>query len=234
MKRTSAVEHLARLPDVFDMGQFSLSAGVTPASAKVMLSRWASQGLIAHAGPQAGIYYKRLGEKWSADDQTACAILTLYPAAVVCGASVLHAHGWTTQIPRSIHIHVPTQSRNIQIHGVSMTKRPMSWYETLHEHQTTALSNNDEPGEHHAGPWGALRKLSPAWALADLVARAEEGGNEWLPDPDDIDIPPESINECLHASAALGIPADVMSSYITQSQQHHDYLEPNASPCMDY
>ncbi len=76
-KRTSAIQYLTQLPEVFDLGHFVLLASTTPASAKVMLSRWAAQGLIAHAGPHSGIYYKRLAQQSSSDDQRACAIRTL-------------------------------------------------------------------------------------------------------------------------------------------------------------
>jgi len=198
-KRTSAIQRLAQLPEVFDLGHFALLAGISPASAKVMLSRWSAQGLIAHAGPHAGLYYKRLAQQWSRDDQTACAILTLYPAAIVSGASVLHAHGWTTQIPRSIHVSVPRATRSVQLFDVTLTQRPMSWFRLVHEHSAWALDLDSIIAT--GNPWDRLRKLSPAWALVDLL-RHTDG---WQPDPDDLDIPLAAHAAIRYAAQALGL-----------------------------
>jgi len=212
--RTSALEHLQRLPDVFDMGHFCLQANIAPASAKVMLSRWAAQGLIAHAGPHAGIYYKRLAPRDTPDEQRACAILSLYPGAVVQGPSVLHAHGWTTQIPRQLHIAAPNDSRVVQLFEVDIYWRPRRWFIAMHEHKTHALDaktellqKNEASGENTA--WNALKQLTPAWALVDLL-RYQDG---WQPDPDDLDIPESSHAAILQAADTLGLDHSRLEPY---------------------
>jgi len=198
-KRTSAIQYLTQLPEVFDLGHFVLLASTTPVSAKVMLSRWAAQGLIAHAGPHSGIYYKRLAQQSSIDDQRACAILTLYPAAMVSGPSVLHAHGWTTQIPRSLHVNVPATSRGVQLFDVALTRRPMKWFARVHEQKALALDHESTLAT--GGAWDRLRKLTPAWALVDLLAHADG----WQPDPDDLDIPEAAHDAVRHAAECLGV-----------------------------
>lgn len=226
MSRTSALAHLSRLPDVFDLGQFVLTGGVSPASAKVMLSRWASQGLIEHAGPQSGIYFKRLNAKMGRDDMLARAILTVYPSAVVGGASVLHAHGWTTQIPRSLHIRVGPGSRSVKFHAVEISNRSLHWYRVLQENRESAF--DCAVG---AGPWSFIRKLSPAWALVDLFKHGQSCG-EWIPDPDDLDIPQSCWGQIEEAACALGLPFEILTPYALSC--HEDEPASDSARSLDY
>lgn len=68
----------------------------------------------------SGIYYKRLGAAMDPSEQTLAAVLHLYPSATLCGATVLHRNGWTTQIPRSIQVAIEERPSLVQLHGVDL------------------------------------------------------------------------------------------------------------------
>lgn len=182
MSRTSLIEHLQRLPEVFDLQLFCLTTGIDRGSAKVMMSRWAQRGHIELAGPKAGIYFKRLGSNMEPGQQIAAAVCHLYPGAALCGASVLHRNGWTTQIPHTLHIAVPTRPSLTQLHGVILFERPHQWFTDIYKNKgfEPALTN-----ESLRDPFSRLRILKPAWALEDL-RHAQDG---WIPDEDDLDLP---------------------------------------------
>lgn len=182
MPRTSLIDHLQKLPDVFDLRLFCLTTGIERDSAKVMMSRWAQRGHIELAGPKAGIYFKRLGSNMEPGQQIAAAVCHLYPEAVLCGASVLHRNGWTTQIPHALHVAVPTRPSLTQLHGVVLFERPHKWFTNMFRHKGLEpplldTSLND--------PFSRLRILKPAWALEDM-RHAQDG---WIPDEDDLDLP---------------------------------------------
>lgn len=202
-RRTGALQYLQQLPEVFDLTTFMMLSGVKASSARVMLSRWAAQGLIAHAGAHAGLYYQRVLQRQSDDEQRACAVLTLHPRAIVAGPTILHAHGWTTQIPRALHFNV-TADRRIHLHGVEFSPRPSRWFALIEQHRAQAL----EPETGGIFHWDRLPKLTPAWALADLLTQPRSA---WHPDPDDLDVPEEARASVMQAAQALGAPEKVLA-----------------------
>ena len=182
MSRTSLIEHLQKLPDVFDLRLFCLTTGIAPESAKVMVSRWAQRGHIELAGPKTGIYFKRLGSNMEPGQQIAAAVWHLYPGAALCGASVLHRNGWTTQIPRSLHIAVQARPSLVQLHGVTLFARTHDWFAGVYKQK------GFEPclrGTSNSTPFSRLRILKPTWALEDM-RHVHDG---WMPDEDDLELP---------------------------------------------
>ncbi len=177
--RTSVHDRLQALPDVFDLTKFELVTGIDRTSAKVMLSRWMAKGYIEGAGPKAGIYFKRLGAQMDRSEQIEAAVRFLYPQSAVCAATVLHRSGWTTQVPRELHVAVETRPTYVQLHGVVLHPRPQAWFATVEDKGGFA----NQPLNMRQG----LRWLKPAWALQDM--RANPDG--WVPDEDDLDVPSE-------------------------------------------
>lgn len=185
VQRTSAIEHLQALPDVFDLGLFVLTTGISRNAAKVMISRWASKGYVELAGPKSGIYFKRLGASLDRSEQLQAAILHRYPSATLCGATVLHSAGWTTQIPREHHVTIEHRPSVAQFNGVSLYQRPLSWFRTVHEH-------NGFEVDRYASPL-SMRVLRPHWALADMMTFRDG----WVPQEDDLDIPDDKAHNAV-------------------------------------
>ena len=182
--RISVIERLLPMPEVFDLGMFVMASGLDKESAKVNLSRWASKGYIEMAGPKAGIYYRRLAATMGASEQIEAAVRMLYPSATICGPSVLHRAGWTTQIPQQLHVAIETRPSVAQLFNVVLYERPIEWFRAIHQNRGFEAEVGIQPSGLPAG----LRALKPAWALADMYS-ARDG---WVPDDDDLDIP-ESV-----------------------------------------
>lgn len=195
-QRTSVIDHLQAMPDVFDLGLFLLTTGVSRGSAKVMISRWASKGYVELAGPKAGLYFKRLGATMDRSQQIEAGVLHLYASATTCGATVLHQAGWTTQIPRELHVAIEERPSVVQISGVKLYQRPLSWFRTVHDQKGFEV-------EPHASIH-SMRRLRPHWALADMMTFRDG----WVPDEDDLDIPDQKAENAVEmARQALAAPA---------------------------
>lgn len=219
--RVNAYDRLMGLPAVFALSAFVRMTGLNRLSAKVMLSRWIDRGLIEPAGPRAGVYFNRLRDPEGKQASVVQALLMKYPSATLTGASVLHAHGWTTQIPRSLHVAVESRRSYTQIEGITLHPRPRRWFRQMHlagalmpAHGSQASHADHGDGAEAAGPsqpqattYG-LRSLRPAWALADSFASWAD--RSWRPDEDDLDLPAEDAAEIGLAlfSARADIDAD--------------------------
>lgn len=196
--RVSAIDRLGSLPDVFDLQLFHLATNIDKASAKVMLSRWASKGYIELAGPRAGIYFKRLGSTMDRSEQVLSAVRLFYPSATWCGASVLHRAGWATQIPRQMHIAIEARPSLVQLNDVVFYERNLDWFKAVHE----ASGFEKQPPAA-----GAIRSLKPEWALADMQVH-QDG---WVPDEDDLDLPDGAgakVALAIETLEALSAPAE--------------------------
>lgn len=169
-----AIEYLRQMPAVFTNRDLMRKFGQTEAWVKLSLTRWKGYGLVKPAGPRLGIYYNLVVDPdWKA--RLPEAVKLAFPSAVVIGATVLHRHGWTTQIPQYLFIAVLKSPSQPKMDGVLAFGRPRSWYVEF-------------------SPWGesiyGLPALSPFNALRDCHIHVNEKGM-WCPDEDDLDIPDE-------------------------------------------
>lgn len=190
-RRRSAVDVLRGLPEVFDLSTLSRMAGLERGMAKKYVSRWAKAELVATAGPRVGIYFNLVRAPDAARTRKVDALRMAYPSAVLVGASVLHAAGWTTQIPARLTVAVATRRSLAALDGFDVSGRTRAWYAVAHADLVA--------GKDYA-TYG-LRALSPAMALADLHARPRD----WRPDPDDLDLDDAAWGEVRQAFAALGV-----------------------------
>ena len=187
--RRSAFEILRAMPEAFDLSTFSRMADLERGIAKTYLSRWSKAGHVLAAGPRVGVYYNLVRAPDSPSSRSVDALRMVYPSAVLCGASVLHAAGWTTQIPSSLTVAVTSRDSVAAMDGFEIALRPRTWYAAMHA---------DLFAEKDFSTYG-LRSLSPAAALADLYARP----GQWHPDPDDLDVEPGTWGEVRDAFLAL-------------------------------
>lgn len=203
-KYQSALDRLLALPAIFTLNTMVRATGMSREVAKVALSRWAEKGLIENAGPRAGIYFNRLVDRSGENANAVRALMIKYPSATLCGASVLHAAGWTTQIPSSVHVAIEERPSYAQIDGVTLHPRPVSWFRSMQNRH--AFANQAKSGEDSTVTAFGLRSLSPAWALGDLYADGSK--NAWHPDEDDLDIPDKDLAKLVKACTALGVTPD--------------------------
>ena len=172
----STVSVMRLLPVVFTMADYIRTSGVSENTAKVALGRLVTRQWVKPAGPRTGLFFNLFLDPRAADNHALAAVKKLYPSVVVVGAAVLHAHGWTTQIPHVMDVAILSRASVKQIDGINMVERPRQWFvDLMKSHDVLAVGTS---------PF-AVESVTPQFALDD--ARAY--GDLWLPDEDDLDMP---------------------------------------------
>ncbi len=192
---TGAIERLKHLPDVFTVNTLSRLMDCPKPTVLAYLSRWKAKGWVEQAGPRSGVYFNLSKNPLAASQHRTSALLMVYPSAMLMGESVLHAAGWITQIPQALHVAVEKRPSYVQMQGVALHPKPLDWFKTV-----ATL----KPTQAKFASYG-LRALTPAWALADLLANPQA----WYPDADDVDVPTGSQAELAEACARLGCAMEV-------------------------
>jgi hypothetical protein len=169
---TSAIQRLSALPEVFTGGDLAVLFGWKSGICSSYLAQWRKAGLVQSLGGKSDVHMNLLRHPANPEN----ALRRAYPQAIKIGMDILREAGWTTQIPSSIDIVIPSGSTLHQIPGFTLTTRTAAWYEKM------------RPGIERTTQ-GADR-LHPAWALADMLARVQDSRvrNAWLPDADDLDL----------------------------------------------
>jgi hypothetical protein len=192
-RRASAIERLRALPPVFRGRDLSLRFGWSTHEAGEYLRRWKQRDLVKPAGPRAGVYFNLISETSAPETHLEEAIATLFPSAVVVGASVLHEAGWITQIPRQLDVAVLRRRTFPAVKGVVLHPRSIFWYRSVH----SRLKPTQGEG---------IPRLDPAFALADAL-KYRDG---WRPEPDDVEFPQaEDAQRFLRACKKLAVALDL-------------------------
>lgn len=189
---TSAIDRLRSLPEAFTLAAFRRLTGFSENAAAVCLHRWKMKDLIEPAGERAGIYFNKLKAPQPDTALRVEALLYEYPSAILCGESVLHVTGWSTQIPAQLTVAVLSRPTYVSLSGFEVRGRPLSWFTAVHG-DVSARGNDRVYG---------MRALPPALALVDLYGDPKA----WHPDPDDLDVPLDQAGEVLSGSERLRIP----------------------------
>ena len=198
-KYVSAYDRLAQLPAVFTINTMVRATGIDRASARVVLTRWAGKNMVESAGPRTGIYFNRVVDRSGASAHAVRALTMKYPSATLCGASVLHSAGWTTQIPSTLHVAVEARNSYSRFDGVTLHPRRRSWFQRMQKHGAW-IDAGDAAAAGEMTSYD-LRALAPAWALADLYA--DQSGRSWQPREDDLDVPQDALPALRIACATL-------------------------------
>lgn len=181
------------MPEIIDLKMLERQ-GLSRGTARLQASLWARAGMLKPAGPRTGIYYNLVRDNRGAEAHLGALLVRQYATPVIIGASALHHHGWTTQMPRVLEVAVPVTRRRrrfLQIDGAIVVPRPLSWYRKIAGH----LSD---------GSYG-LRVLDPQYALADAYRYKDV----WVPDPDDIDLSDareEHVSDLPRALEEMAVP----------------------------
>jgi hypothetical protein len=170
---TSAVQRLAGLPEVFTGGELAVLFGWKSGICSSYLAQWRKAGLIQSLGGRSDVHMNLVRNRQL---DPALALRRAYPQAVKLGVDVLREAGWTTQIPSTIEVAIPVGSSAYSLDGFALSTRTAKWYQRI------------APGMERVQH--GLDRLRPAWALADMLARAQDARvrHAWLLDPEDLDL----------------------------------------------
>jgi hypothetical protein len=188
---TSATTRLANLPEVFTGGDLTVLFGWKSAICSSYLASWRKAGLIKSLGGRSDVHMNLVRNRQANPE---AALRRVFAQAVKVGVDVLREAGWTTQIPNTIEVAVAVGSASYALEGFTITMRTAKWFERV----APGLDKLAQGIDH----------LQPAWALADMLARAQDGRvrNAWLLDPDDIDLDSVRNDKGLVAAlAAFGL-----------------------------
>ena len=194
---TSSVDRLASLPEIFTGGDLTVLFGWKSAIASSYLANWRKAGLVKSLGGRSDVHMNLVVNRQFNRD---AALRRAFPNALKLGVEILRAAGWTTQIPTVIDVAVPPSRSLYLLEGFELTQRPEKWFQTV------------EPGIQRVSV--GINQLRPAWALADMLARAQDRRvrNAWLLDPEDLDF--DSVRadkDLLRALQAFELPPDCLN-----------------------
>lgn len=195
---TSAIKRLEGVPEIFTGGDLTILFGWTSQVASTYLANWKRAGLVKSLGGRSDVHMNMVAKRQANPE---LALIRAYPMAVKVGADVLREAGWTTQIPRLPEVVVPRPGPIYKIDGFDLSGRRQKWFSSA------------RPGMVISS--GSLARLRPAWALADMVARALDGRvrNTWLLAPDDLDFEEAGRDPDLAAaSKAFGLKEDALTA----------------------
>ncbi len=169
---TSAIDRLRALPEVFTGGELTVLLGWTSAIASTYLAQWRKAGLVQSLGGRSDVHMNLVRNP---QPEPELALLRAHPQAVGVGLECLRRAGWTTQITAQPEVAVPGRTAATHLGGFALCTRNAAWFTKV------------APGLESAGL--GMRRLRPAWALADMAQRAQDKRVQqaWLPDPEDLD-----------------------------------------------
>ena len=169
------------------MMESSMTPSMGEAAAKKFVLRMTAQGAVKLAGPRTGCYFNLVADRDGPQNRVFEVVQILYPDAVVVGASVLHAYGWITQIPRKLIVAVGDRRRSLaSIDGVEILQRPRDWFHRQ-QSQQAILRLGESPFP--------LDSLTPRAALDDVLAVRDS----WSPDEDDLSLPEDEEEGVIRA-----------------------------------
>lgn len=170
---TSAIERLRVVPEVFTGSELTVLFGWKSAIASSYLANWRKAGLVKSLGGRSDIHMNLVRNPHINPE---LALRRAFPLAILVGVDRLRAAGWTTQIPTLPEVAIALTSSRYSIDGFALTVRPEKWFQTV------------KPGVEKVAE--GIDRLRPAWALADMISRAQDRRvrHAWLLDPDDLDL----------------------------------------------
>lgn len=188
MTYRSAFQRLAQVPEVFTGSDLTMLFGWSSATASTYLANWRKAGWVKSLGGRADVHMNLAMNRHINPE---LALRRVFPLATLVGADMLRAAGWTTQILSQPDVAVPQTGPRYAVDGFNLVGRPDAWFDRV------------RPGT--LSPAQGLRRLLPAWAWADMLARAQDRRvrNAWLLPPDDLDF--DLIAEDAGVPAALAV-----------------------------
>ena len=194
---TSAIKRLQAVPEIFTGSDLTMLCGWSSQIASTYLANWRRVGLVKSLGGRSDVYMNLVRNPHVNPE---AALRRVFPQAVKVGVDILREAGWTTQIPSLPEVAVPQPGPIYAVEGFALTGRPNKWF--------TKVTPGVQPVDD--GLW----RLSPAWALVDMVARALDRRvrHAWLLAPDDLDLGAARQDKALPAArAAFGVDEQLLT-----------------------
>lgn len=188
----SSIERLRELPEIFTGSDVTILFGWTSQIASTYLANWRRSRLIKSLGGRSDVHMNLVRNPRPNPE---VALRRVFPYAVRIGVDVLRQAGWTTQIMQEPEVAI-LRGQSYAVEGFTLTIRPENWFQKV---QNAVQDDNV-----------ALRVLQPAWALADMIARAKDRrvSDAWLLAPDDIDLEAAAADpQMSEARRAFGLRA---------------------------
>lgn len=192
---TSAIERLRVTPEVFTGSELTVLFGWKSAIASSYLANWRKAGLVKSLGGRSDIHMNLVRNPHINPE---LALRRAFPLAIMVGVDRLRAAGWTTQIPALPEVAIALTSSRYSIDGFALTVRPEKWFRTV------------KPGTEKIAE--GIDRLRPAWALADMINRAQDKRvrHAWLLDPDDLDLHSNTRSDLAAALHAFELAPDCL------------------------
>jgi hypothetical protein len=168
----SAIERLQQLPPLFRGPDLTVRFQWTSKTASQYLYLWKRRELVQPLGGHSDVFANRLVEpnpNWEA------AVMLAMPTATIVGIECLRRAGWITQVPSRPEVAVDATQPVYATDMFEVVSRRPSWF--------TAIAGATESRAADADRSAPV--LRPAWALADMLQRADWGACGLQ--PDDID-----------------------------------------------
>jgi len=194
---TSAIERLRELPEVFTGRDLTVRFQWPSDTASTYLAQWRRAKLVRSLGGHSDVHMNLVARP---QPNAEAALRRALPEAVKTGADVLREAGWTTQIDRQPEVAILTTSPRYKLQDFRLSGRAPRWFETV----APGLIDTDD----------GVRRLKPAWALADMIHRYLDRRvqGRWLLAPDDIDLDQAASDTgAADAIRAFGLPADAFT-----------------------
>jgi hypothetical protein len=188
---TSARRRLETLPEIFTGSDLTMLCGWQSQIASTYLANWRRAGLVKSLGGRSDVHMNLVRNRHV---NAQAALRRVFPQATLVGADILREAGWTTQIPSRPEVAVPQPGPIYAVVDFILTGRSNKWFSKVAS-GTTPVDDG-------------LMRLQPAWALADMVARAldKRVRHAWLLAPDDLDLSQARDDPALPAAlAALAV-----------------------------
>jgi hypothetical protein len=197
---TSAIARLRLLPEIFTGSDLTVLFGWRSTIASSYLAQWRKTGLVKSLGGRSDVHMNLVRNPQATPEM---ALRRAFPTAVKVGIDRLRAAGWTTQIAARPEVAISANSTRYSVEEFDLVIRSGQWFELV-KPATQSVKNG-------------VDSLAPAWALADMIARAQDKRvrKAWLPDPEDLDLhalsSPKTQQDLQNAWRAFGLAPQTFS-----------------------
>ena len=192
----SATRRLSELAEVFTGRDLTVKFQWSAVTASSYLANWRKAGLIRSLGGHSDVHLNLVKNR---NPNLETALRRALPEACKIGVDVLREAGWTTQIVAQPEVAILSSSPSYKLTDFQLVVRSAAWFARV------------APGM--LDPDGAVKRLLPAWALADMLARASDRRvrKAWLLAPDDLDLDAAQQDPQMQAAlAAFDLPVEAV------------------------
>ena len=195
----SATRRLGELSEVFTGRDLTVKFQWSAVTASSYLANWRKAGLVRSLGGHSDVHLNLVKNR---NPNLEAALRRALPEACKIGVDVLREAGWTTQIVAQPEVAVLPGSPSYKLVDFQLVVRSAAWFARV------------SPGM--LDPNGGVKRLTPAWALADMLSRASDRRvrKAWLLAPDDLDLAAAQLDpQMQEALAAFDLAAEILAEW---------------------